>query len=262
VVKFLLFILGGTVTKRVADLLLVPSPQGRELLRNFRIETPVVISGNPASEVERLLNSSPRLRFAADEVEVAGRSIAYVGRLSEEKGLFDLVDAVVLLQQSHPDLQIVLIGDGPLRSALEDSALRAGVSLTVTGMLDRTTVYDLLARCSVVVLPSRWYEMYGISVIEAIACSSRVVVSDRCGSLSDLLDLRHVASFLAGDVVDLAHKIEYLLTRPVDVDLPHVRQIVRSISKRYELAVRASVGRAAYATACSDPDCLRHTRRS
>jgi glycosyltransferase involved in cell wall biosynthesis len=94
--------------------------------------------------------------------------VLYVGRLSQEKGIEELVEAT-------RGLNLVVAGDGPLRS-LVPGAL---------GFVPRPDLEPLYARAAVAVFPSR-IEGFGVACAEAMA-HGRAVVASSVGGLRDLV---------------------------------------------------------------------------
>jgi glycosyltransferase involved in cell wall biosynthesis len=107
----------------------------------------------------------------------ASRTIVYVGRLSAEKGLAVLIDAMAGLPDGN--LELVVIGDGPERGALEH---RAGPGVRFVGRLEPTQVHDQLRRARALAFPSLWYETFGMSLVEAMAAGLPVIASDLGGT--------------------------------------------------------------------------------
>lgn len=107
--------------------------------------------------------------------------IGFVGRLTAQKNPLLLADILVALRPARPTLAVVGGGelDGALRGALE----RAGVmgQVTLLGECDHEATLDTLARCQVLVLPSRW-EGHPITLIEAMHLGVPVVASQIPGS--------------------------------------------------------------------------------
>jgi glycosyltransferase involved in cell wall biosynthesis len=105
----------------------------------------------------------------------------YVGRLVEEKGLMDLVES---LAKSSGRWQVVLVGEGDFRSALEQRAKELGVAARVRFFPARPLheLPTLMNALDVLILPSRttarWKEQFGRVIIEAHACATPVVGSD------------------------------------------------------------------------------------
>lgn len=90
-----------------------------------------------------------------------GEAWVFVGRLTPEKG----IDRLVVEWPTEEPLRIV--GDGPLRPALEQAA--AGKRIEFVGHCTRGDVMAEIRHAFGLVFPSRWYETFGLTYIEALA---------------------------------------------------------------------------------------------
>ena len=121
----------------------------------------------------------------------AERSVlGYVGRLSREKGVFTLLEALVKL----PETVVVRIaGDGPQAADLREAARALGVAERVEwlGYVPHHEVHQLYASFDLLVVPSLttpgWKEQFGRVVIESLASRTPVVAADS-GELPSLVD--------------------------------------------------------------------------
>ena len=94
-----------------------------------------------------------------------------VGRLSEQKGQDVLLEAFGELEDL--DAELLLLGDGPDRDALEAAAARLGDRVRFLGEADPRPYYRA---ADVVVLPSRW-EGLSLVLLEAMACGAPIVAT-------------------------------------------------------------------------------------
>jgi glycogen(starch) synthase len=111
------------------------------------------------------------------------------GRLVADKG-FDLaVRAFAAVTRRVPNARLVLAGDGAARADLERLVTDMGLSQSVefVGMVAPADVPALIARASLVVVPSRWDEPFGLVALEA-AVMARPVVATRAGGLVEVVE--------------------------------------------------------------------------
>ncbi len=135
--------------RRMGDLL------GADALTHHRIDNPVRVAEGPPAEPHR------------------GDAIAYVGRLTREKGA-DLVAEAA----RAAGLPALFIGAGPLEAEL---CARDGVE--IIGWQSPAAVWEILRRrARALAAPSRWYETGPLTVYEALAAGIPVVASDRSGA--------------------------------------------------------------------------------
>ena len=164
---------------------------------------------------ERVVYQAP---FVASDETVAGGSpqppaldelpdkyVVYFGRLSPEKGLFALFEAIGRLAR----VPLVVCGDGPLRKALEDEASRGRVRIHFTGHLGKAALGRVVGRAVAAVLPSESPENAPYTVLEAMAMGVPVIVSNM-GGLPELARMGGGIVFAAGDAIGLAEKLHDL----------------------------------------------------
>jgi len=143
------------------------------------------------TDVERMGSGdrqSGRRRFGLD-----GFVVGFLGRLVEEKGLLDLVDACATIRG---EVTLAVAGEGPYERTIAASvALGLGGSPTnytiqMLGNVADRDVPDFLAAIDVLALPSRstptWKEQFGRALVEAMAAGVPVVGSDS-GAISDVI---------------------------------------------------------------------------
>ena len=103
-----------------------------------------------------------------------------LGRLSLQKGQDVLLRAWPAVLERVPDAELLLVGDGPARVALE---AQSAPQVRFEGARDDTS--DWLAAADVVALPSRW-EGLSLVMLEAMASGRSVVSSDVAGARESL----------------------------------------------------------------------------
>lgn len=111
-----------------------------------------------------------------------GNYAVFVGRLTAEKGVNTLIKAWSLWGNDAPELRIV--GNGELRSHLETAA--NGLPIKFLGQLSSEQAKKQIAYAKLVILPSEWFETFGLVISEAYAQGTPVAVSD-IGPLPDIV---------------------------------------------------------------------------
>lgn len=137
-------------------------------------------------------------------------SIVYFGRLSSEKGIITLIDAV-----SSLDVKLKIIGEGPMSGILKDKINSLGLTnIYFMGFKKGEDLKNEIRKSKFVVVPSEWYEAFGRANIESFALG-KPVVGARIGAIPELVkdDLTGL-TFEPGNAVDLRSKITFLLNHP------------------------------------------------
>jgi len=137
-----------------------------------------------------------------------------VARLSEQKGLPLLVEAAARLAAAGRDFRLRVVGEGPLRPALERMIADGGLAAQVTlvGALDGAGVARELEQARAFVLPS-FAEGLPVVIMEALALCRPVVVSAIAGT-PELVDTTCGWLVPAGDVDALADAMAQALDAP------------------------------------------------
>jgi glycogen(starch) synthase len=139
-----------------------------------------------------------------------------MGRLVPEKGFDVAIDAMRSVLATHPAARLTIAGDGSEREALRRRAERLSVSHAVelAGWVPPGDVPALIARSSVVVMPSRWREPFGLVALEA-AQGGRPIVATSRGGLPEIVVSGETGLLIdADDPRVLAEAVVSLLDRP------------------------------------------------
>lgn len=165
-------------TLRRADYAIGRSEEAVNVLRSLGYVGPAeVVPNGVDAQLFRPLDREDCRR----QVGVSGFTAGYVGRLVEEKGLMDFVDA---LAECPSMVRGILAGDGPLRPELERRIAELGLASRVRILPGRpmAELPVLMNALDVMVLPShttpRWKEQFGRVIIEAHACGTPVIGTD------------------------------------------------------------------------------------
>jgi glycosyltransferase involved in cell wall biosynthesis len=158
-----------------------------------------------------------------------------VGRVVAEKDFATLLRAFQHLRKKRA-ARLALIGDGPLRESLEETATVLGVRDDVAFLGFRTNPYPFMKRAAALVLPSR-YEGFGNVLVEALALGTSVVSTNCPHGPAEILDRGRFGLLVpVGDPKAMASAMEQILDHPAPIGLSLERAswfTVSRISRRY-----------------------------
>ena len=138
-------------------------------------------------------------------------SVLYVGRLSAEKGVGDLLRAM----QTVPDLRLQIAGDGPERSALENLATSLKLqNVEFMGKVSAEKRDQLISESQFTVLPSHAYETLGKTILESYALGRAVVASDAGSRREFVQHGRTGLLYPMGGINELANAMKWMAGNP------------------------------------------------
>jgi colanic acid/amylovoran biosynthesis glycosyltransferase len=155
-------------------------------------------------------------KFELQKNESDHPSLLFVGRLVEKKGCTYLLQAMQKLKSRHPELELTIVGDGDLKTELQQEAQSKELNVNFAGTEDAAGIRDRLARCWLFVAPSITAENgdaegLGMVFLEAQALHTPVV-SFRSGGLVEAVAENETALLSdEKDVEGLADNIAQLL---------------------------------------------------
>lgn len=170
-------------TQSANYLLQLGVPLNKILLRKNAVD-----NGALRSAYERAL---PGRMLEQQRLGVRANNFVFVGRLIAFKNLPTLLTAFAEACQQTTQTEnwgLILVGDGPEQEPLRQQSQALNIDDQVRFLPGRPwfRVPDVLALSTVLVLPS-WSEPWGLVVNEAMACGLPVIVSERCGCVTDLV---------------------------------------------------------------------------
>jgi glycosyltransferase involved in cell wall biosynthesis len=120
--------------------------------------------------------------LGAAAASTGGSTAVYVGRLSAEKGLALAVEA-----SARSGVPLVIAGDGPERSNLEELSNRLDAPVSFVGFLSATELEAVWQQAAFKVMPSIWPENAPLAVLESMARGIPVIAAD-IGGLPELIN--------------------------------------------------------------------------
>ncbi|WP_411820270.1 glycosyltransferase family 4 protein [Hyphococcus formosus] len=116
------------------------------------------------------------------------KTFVCVGRLCPQKGQAQLPAVVAKLRAEHPDVKLVLIGDGPSRKEIESEIARLSVgdNIEITGWMENAKVRKAVSNARAFLLPT-FAEGLPVVIMEALALG-RPVISTYIAGIPELVD--------------------------------------------------------------------------
>nr|WP_241732343.1 glycosyltransferase family 4 protein [Galbitalea soli] len=147
--------------------------------------------------------------------------VLFVGRLVEEKGPLDVVEAIILLHRRGVPIEARFVGSGPQREEIERRVRAAGIgdAVRVLGWVSSDDVVEQYRWATAFVGPSvqtasGWVEALGVVFIEASAARLPVITT-RAGGTTDIVRDRETGLIVdEGSPAEIADRLAELLARP------------------------------------------------
>lgn len=183
------------------DHVICPSEFGEHELRGHGLRRPATVISNGIPEEYRPTDRITNDRFV----------ILSVGRLAPEKRHDVLIEAV-RRSRHEPDIQLVVLGDGPLRSRLRDQAR----GLTNPALFDCLPPHELISYYNTADLyvHTAEIEVECMSVLEAMACGLPCLIAESATDGTARIARSERFRFSAGSPQALAARIDHLIEHP------------------------------------------------
>jgi glycosyltransferase-like protein len=163
----------------------VSAAVAKELRYDWGIDATVIPNGVDADRFARAAGDEATAvaSRAAWQIQLGSRYVLAVGGIEPRKGTVDLVDAMVAVARTEPDVPLVIAGGETLfdyrayREEFDRHCRAGGVRPVVLGPVDHDRLPALVAAASVFAFPSRM-EGFGLAAMEAAAAGVPLVVRD------------------------------------------------------------------------------------
>lgn len=176
------------LTFNKTDILLVPTEPIKDLQLRNGVKVPIVILPTGV-DIEVFSNADPKIAQKKIEMvspsAIGKKSLLYVGRLGIEKNLHFLLDVVERIKKDIPEIVLFLIGEGPIRDAMEYIIKQKNLEENVffLGYVPHQDIKHYFTYCDVFTFPSKT-ETQGLVSIESMMCGTPVVAIGELGTKS------------------------------------------------------------------------------
>ncbi len=192
------------------DVFISPSQFLIKKFKEFNFPYPIQYLPNPLLKDKFLVdNLGEAKKYSALFTALPANYILFTGRLSQEKGVDDLLRALALAK--NQEIKLVVAGQGPQERQLKKLSQELGLRQRVlfVGHLPWPALQAVIKKSLFVVVPSRWYENAPYSVIEAMALTKNIVCA-KMGGLPELVGKDRGFLYPAGDIKKLSEIIDFL----------------------------------------------------
>ena len=143
--------------------------------------------------------------------------IVYSGRINKDKGVSELIDALLSLK-NIPNIKLLIIGGSFYGNAKNEDCfvnslkIKAKIiedKIIFTGFIPYNRVPDYLQLADIAVLPSMWEEPFGLTIVEALAAGLPLIttrsggIPEICEGVATIVDKENVVNNLATAILDL-----------------------------------------------------------
>jgi len=143
----------------------------------------------------------------------AGASFLYAGRLSKEKGVHYVLEALASLPEQ---IELKIVGTGPAEDALKQQTESLGIKHRVhfLGHMDPTALQDAYANAKANLLPCNWFENFGRTIIESHAMGRPVIGSNIGGIPENVIQNKTGLLVEPGNVEQIREAMLYIYNNP------------------------------------------------
>ncbi len=207
---------GGGPTSLLADLL--GSADAVTSVSAAALAAAVAVCPEIADRSRVILNALPDPDLVEPGAPPTEPVLVGAGRLVADKGFDVAIRALAAVRVEHPTAVLRLAGDGPARPDLEALADELGVAdaVELLGWVTPERLPAVLAAATVVVMPSRWEEAFGLVALQA-AQVGRPVIASRVGGLPEVVEDGVTGTLVPAEDADaLAQAVLDLVADPAE----------------------------------------------
>ena len=186
-----------------------------------------VSSIQPNSKIQIIHNGIDLKLFSPKETLIICRKtlgfsendfiIVYSGRINHEKGISELIDALLNLR-NYPQIKLMVLGSSFFDNAkiedefisfLKNKAKEIENKIVFTGFIPYDQVPDYLQLADIAVLPSMWEEPFGLTIVEAMAMGLPLIttrsggIPEICESAAIIVERDYIVNNLVSSILDL-----------------------------------------------------------
>lgn len=202
--------------RKAKKIIAVSNTIKEDIIRKFDIDPEKIeVIHHGVGEEFTKIQSSGQLKQVIEKYQLPHKFLLFVGNLEPRKNLPNLIDALIELKKHNRfEHKLVIAGEnGWKNNSIFEKVKQYGIvdDIIFTGYVDQQDLPSLYSLADLFVFPS-FYEGFGLPVLEAMACGTPVLGSNR-GALPEIIGT-HLPSVNPSDVNDIVQKILLFVNDP------------------------------------------------
>ena len=200
----------GSISKKLeknalnwADKITVPS---KEMYQEY------VKNGYTVSYVPNAIDISS---FSHDEDRRYQKQLIYAGRLSEEKGILDLLNFLKLLSK---DIHLIILGSGPEESKVKVMA-KIHPNLHFLGYQSKENTIKLIRGSDMLIQPSLMEGGTSSTILEAMACKTPIIATSVDGNKDTIIHMKTGYVIASNNPPEIHDAVNYLFNNPEKLEI-------------------------------------------
>jgi len=196
------------------DAIVAPSKPMLDVLRGYGVKASAEVIPTGLQDHSFKVADGKAFRVKYD-IPLDRPMLLYVGRVAYEKNISFLLEMTKILSETHPDVLLVVTGQGPAEKSLHKLAKKLGIENNVKfiGYLDRNTELNACYQAADIFVFASKSETQGLVLLEAMAQGTPVVAIAELGTASILVEGQ--GALIAPDnTAGFAEKVHQLLIYP------------------------------------------------
>lgn len=193
--------------------------------------------GVPKSKILSFLNTFDKTKFITKitDLNINYKYILFVGRLSSEKNLIELLRSFYKIQQAVDNLKLIIIGNGPEKQLIEQTIEEFNLKnkILLLGTIKWNQLFDYYKHAECLILPSI-SETWGMVANEAQELDLPVITSDNCGCSNDLI-IHNYSGLVINGNISSNKNIQIIIDYILDDKKPSMHSFISKNKKIHDL---------------------------
>lgn len=144
-------------------------------------------------------------------------TLLFVGRLNPEKNVDLILDALSLEKDLHPQVKLLIVGDGPCREELKQKVQENALESFVQFLGYQSQMRSIYGAADLLILPSRDRETFGLVVTEAAFCGVPCLRSNTPGASDQIIDGFNGVVYDKNNAEEFSQQLSDLIQQPPQV---------------------------------------------